>query len=174
MRSRFGAEITWLPFDLHPEYPSEGIPRQQLIDRYGPGMTDHVRGVFERAGLEYNPNPEIVPNSRLALRLTEYARDQGLHEPVHNRLMDAYWAEGRNIGDAAQLRQLAEEAGLADVDGVFDGGAYLDRVLASTAEAQSLGITGIPAFLLDSKLLILGAQPREVFERAFERLDAGD
>ncbi len=112
MRSRFGAEITWLPFDLHPEYPSEGIPRQQLIDRYGPGMTDHVRGVFERAGLEYNPNPEIVPNSRLALRLTEYARDQGLHEPVHNRLMDAYWAEGRNIGDAAQLRQLAEKRSL--------------------------------------------------------------
>jgi predicted DsbA family dithiol-disulfide isomerase len=173
LRSRFGAEITWLPFDLHPEYPPEGIPRQQLIDRYGPGMTDHVRGIFERAGLDYNPNPEIVPNSRLALRLTELARDRGLHEPVHDRLMDAYWAEGRNIGDAAELGQLAAEAGLADVEGVFDGDAYLDRVLASTAEAQSLGITGIPAFLLDSKLLILGAQPREVFERAFERLDAG-
>jgi predicted DsbA family dithiol-disulfide isomerase len=173
LRSRFGAEITWLPFDLHPEYPPEGIPRQQLIDRYGPGMTDHVRGIFERAGLDYNPNPEIVPNSRLALRLTELARDRGLHEPVHDRLMDAYWAEGRNIGDAAELGQLAAEAGLADVEGVFDGDAYLDRVLASTAEAQSLGITGIPAFLLDSKLLILGAQPREVFERAYERLDAG-
>lgn len=126
MRSRFGAEITWLPFDLHPEYPPEGIPRQQLIDRYGPGMTDHVRGMFERAG----------------------------------------------IGDAAELRQLAAEAGLADVNGVFDGDAYLERVLASTAEAQALGITGIPAFLLDSKLLILGAQPCEVFERAFERLEA--
>jgi predicted DsbA family dithiol-disulfide isomerase len=173
MRSRFGAEITWLPFDLHPEYPPAGIRRQQLINRYGPGMTDHVRGMFERAGLEYNPNPEIVPNSRLALRLTELARDRGLQEPVHDRLMDAYWAEGRNIGDATELRQLAAEAGLADADGVFDGDAYLDRVLASTAEAQSLGITGIPAFLLDARLLILGAQPREVFDRAFERLEAG-
>ncbi len=173
MRSRFGAEITWLPFDLHPEYPLEGIPRQQLIDRYGPGMPDHVRRMFERAGLDYNPNPEIVPNSRLALRLTELARDRGLHEPVHDRLMDAYWAEGRNIGDPDTLQEVAAEAGLTEVDGVFDGDAYLDRVLASTAEAQSLGITGIPAFLLDSKLLILGAQPRDVFERAFERLEAG-
>jgi predicted DsbA family dithiol-disulfide isomerase len=135
-------------------------------------MTDHVRGMFERAGLTYNPHPEIVPNSRLALRLTEHARDQGLHEPVHDRLMQAYWEEGRNIGDPDELRALAAEAGLTDVDGVFDGDAYLDRVLASTGEAQSLGINGIPAFVLDSKLLIPGAQPREVFERAFEKLES--
>jgi predicted DsbA family dithiol-disulfide isomerase len=136
-------------------------------------MTDNVRGLFERAGLEYNPHPDIVPNSRLALRLTELARDRGLHEPVHDRLMDAYWAEGRNIGDAETLRELASEAGLADVDGVFDGDAYEERVRVATAQAQALGIHAIPAFVLDSKVLILGAQPREVFERAFERLEAG-
>jgi predicted DsbA family dithiol-disulfide isomerase len=163
--------VTWLPFDLHPEYPPGGIPRERLIQRYGPGMTDHVFGMFERVGLPYNP-PEVVPNSRLALRLTEHARDQGLHEAVHDRLMDAYWTEGRDIGDPETLRKLAAEAGLEDVDGVFDGDAYLERVLASTAQAQSLGINGIPAFLLDSKLLVLGAQPEEVFERAFEQLDS--
>ena len=48
--------------------------------------------------------------------------------------------------------------------------AYADRVRASTAEAQSIGITGIPAFALDGRLLILGAQPREVFEHAFGQL----
>jgi predicted DsbA family dithiol-disulfide isomerase len=86
--------------------------------------------------------------------------------------MDAYWGEGRNIGDPEELRVLAVEAGLdtADVDDVLAGEAYVDRVRASTAEAQSIGITGIPAFALDSRLLILGAQPREVFERAFAQL----
>jgi predicted DsbA family dithiol-disulfide isomerase len=163
--------VTWLPFDLHPEYPPEGIPRERLVQRYGPGMTDHVRGMFGRVGLPYNPHPEVVPNSRLALRLTEHARDRGLHEAVHDRLMDAYWTEGRDIGEPETLRELAGEAGLEDVDVVFDGDAYLDRVLASTAQAQSLGINGIPAFLLDSKLLVLGAQPEEVFERAFEQLE---
>ncbi len=143
-----------------------------MIERYGPELNDRVRGMFERAGLGYNPPPQIVPSSRLALRLTEQARDRGLHEPVHDRLMDAYWAEGKDIGDPETLRELASEAGLQELDGVFEGEAHLQRVLASTAEAQSLGITGIPAFLLDSKLLILGAQPREVFERAFEQLDA--
>jgi predicted DsbA family dithiol-disulfide isomerase len=41
---------------------------------------------------------------------------------------------------------------------------------ASTAEAHSLGINGIPAYVLDSRLLVLGAQPREVFEHAFAQL----
>jgi predicted DsbA family dithiol-disulfide isomerase len=162
----------WLPFDLHPEYPPEGIPRDQLHRRYGEHAHEQVRAMFERERLTYNPPPDVVPNSRLALRLTELARDRGLHEPVHNRLMDAYWTEARNIGDDATLRELAAEAGLSEVDGVFDGDAYLDRIRASTAQAQSIGINGIPAFLLDGRLLVLGAQPREVFVRAFERLSA--
>jgi predicted DsbA family dithiol-disulfide isomerase len=136
-------------------------------------MTDNVRAAFERVGLTYNPNPDVVPNSRLALRLTELARDQGLHEPVHDRLMDAYWAEGRNIGDPETLEALAAEAGMQDVDGVFDGDAFAERVAASTQQAQRLGIHAIPAFVLDSQLLILGAQPRAVFEQAFERLADG-
>jgi predicted DsbA family dithiol-disulfide isomerase len=172
MRSRFGADVTWLPFDLHPEYPPEGIPRQQLIDRYGPAMTGQVGGMFERVGLTYNPNPDVVPNSGRALRLAELARDQGLHGPMHERLMDAYWAEARDIGDPETLRELAADVGLANVDPVLDGDAYEERVRASTAEAQSVGIHAIPAFVLDSKLLVLGAQPRDVFEQAFQQLES--
>ena len=72
------------------------------------------------------------------------------------------------------LRELAAEAGLeeAEVDEVLAGEAYLERVLASTEQAQALGIDGIPAWLLDDRLLVPGAQPREVFEQAFARLEA--
>jgi predicted DsbA family dithiol-disulfide isomerase len=86
--------------------------------------------------------------------------------------MDPYWADGQNIGDPETLWSLAAEVGLRDADSVLAGDAYEDRVLASTAQAQALGIHAIPAFVLDSKLLILGAQPREVFEQAFARLAA--
>jgi predicted DsbA family dithiol-disulfide isomerase len=118
--------------------------------------------------------PEVVPNSMNALRVTELARDRGLHEPVHDRLMDAYWGEGRNIGDPDELRSLAVEAGLDahEVDDVLAGDAYRERVAASTAQAQSLGIDGIPGFVLDQRLLILGAHPRPVFEQAFAQLGA--
>jgi predicted DsbA family dithiol-disulfide isomerase len=163
--------VTWLPFDLHPEYPPEGIPRAELRRRYGEGVDEHQRRLFERAGQPFTP-AERISNSRDALRVTELARDRGLHAPVHDRLMDAFWAEGRDLGDYDVLRELAVEAGLdaAEVDEVLGSDVYLDRVLASTAEAQSIGINGIPAFVLGGRLLLLGAQPREVFEQALAQL----
>ena len=171
LRREFDAEIQWLPFDLHPEYPPEGIPRAQLLARYGERFHERLARTFEQEGLAYEPRRDVVPNSQLALRVTELARDRGLHEPVHDRLMDAYWAEGRNIGDHDELRVLAAEAGLDDIEPALDGDAYAARIDASTTQAHSLGITGIPAFVLDSRLLLLGAQPREVFERAFAQLE---
>ena len=128
--------------------------------------------MFAAAGLTYAPPPDVVPNSKTALRVTELGRERGLHEQVHNRLMDAYWTEGQNIGDAEVLRRLAVEAGLdkAEADDVIDDDRYLDRVHASTEQAVSVGVTGVPAFVLDGRMLVLGAQPREVFEAAFARL----
>ena len=164
--------MTWLPFDLHPEYPVEGIPRAELHARYGGTFHDRLRESFEAAGLAYNPPPAVVPNTMRALRVTELGRERGLHQQVHDRLMEAYWAEARDIGNPAALRALAVEAGLeaADVDEVLAGDAYRDHVIGSTAQAQSIGVTGVPGFLLDRRLLVLGAQPREVFERAVEQL----
>jgi predicted DsbA family dithiol-disulfide isomerase len=164
--------VDWLPFDLHPEYPPEGLPRELLLARYREAGIDRVRRMFEANGLVYNPHAEIVPNTMGALRVTELARDRGLHRAVHDRLMDAYWTEARNIGDPGELRALAVEGGLepVEVDEVLANDAYAERVRASTAEAHSVGINGIPAFALDGRLLILGAQPREVFERAYAQL----
>jgi predicted DsbA family dithiol-disulfide isomerase len=173
MRDRFGAEITWLAFDLHPEYPPEGVSRSELQARRGGGMQDQMRARFEQQGLTYNP-PDVVPNTRLAQQLTELARERGLGAQMHDRLMDAYWSEGRDIGDAAELRALAAEVGIDDPEAAWDDPAYLERVLASTAQAQTIGVTGVPAFVLDRRLLVLGAQPRELFEQAFEQLDAAE
>jgi predicted DsbA family dithiol-disulfide isomerase len=168
MRDEHGAVLTWLPFDLHPEYPPEGIPREQLLARYGGAVDRNVRAMFEQSGLRYNPHPEIVPNSKNALRLTELARDLDMHDEFHNLVMDAYWDEARNIGDDDELRALAAEVGLpeAEVERVLAGDEYAERIAVSTQQAASLGINGIPAFLIDSRLLVLGAQPTETFQRA--------
>jgi predicted DsbA family dithiol-disulfide isomerase len=162
----------WLPFDLHPEYPPEGLPRERLLARYGPAMTERVGSFFASRGLDYKPNPDVVPNSMRALQLTELARDLGRHAEVHDRLMDAYWSEGRNIGDGDVLRGLVTELGLppAEVQEVLTGERYRDRIEGSTRQAASIGANAVPAFLLDRRLLVLGAQPEELFEQAFERL----
>lgn len=169
-----GARVSWLPFDLHPEYPPEGLPREQLLARYGPGMTERVRGFFASRGLDYNPHPDVVPNSMRAQQLTELARDLGRHAEVHDRLMDAYWSEAQDIGDPAVLRRLADELGLPDeeVEDVLTGERYRDRIAASTREAVSVGANAVPAFVLGGRLLVLGAQPDEVFEQAFAQLEA--
>jgi predicted DsbA family dithiol-disulfide isomerase len=171
MQERFGATVEWLPFDLHPEYPREGIPREQLVARYGPDGMARTQAFFERHGLAYNPNPDVVPNTARALRLTEHARTQGLHEPFHDRLMDAYWTEAQDIGDPEVLRTFAREVGVEGADDVLATDAYADVVRRSTEEAHAVGINGIPAFLLDRKLIVLGAHPKESFEQAFAQLD---
>ena len=163
-----------MPFDLHPEYPPEGIPREQLLARYGgEAMTERMHRFFADRGLEYNPNSDVVPNSMSALRLTELARDLGRHADLHDRLMDAYWAEAKNIGDPEVLRAESAAVGLPadEVEDVLAGDRYGDRVVASTREAYSMGANAVPAFVLDRRLLVLGAQPDEVFEQAFAQLE---
>jgi predicted DsbA family dithiol-disulfide isomerase len=168
--------VTWLPFDLHPEYPPEGIPRAQLNARYGGAFHERLKDSFEASGLVYNPPPEVVPNTMRALAMTELARDRGLQRPMHDRLMQAYWEEARNIGDHEVLREMAAEVGLDDeaIAAAFEDDDLADRVRSSTAQAHSIGVTGVPAFVLDNRLLVLGAQPREVFEQAIERLQQRD
>lgn len=168
--------MTWLPFDLHPEYPPGGIPREQLHARYGDAFHERLKRSFEAANLVYNPPPDVVPNTMRALSLTELARDRGLHRPIHDRLMHAYWEEALNIGDPEVLQEVAVEAGLAEDEAAaaLDDDGLADRVRASTAQAQSLGVTGVPAFVLDNRLLVLGAQPRDVFAQALAQLPERD
>jgi len=152
----------------------EGIPREQLNARYGEGWRARLEASFQAVGLPYNPPPQVVPNTMRALRVTELARERGRHEALHDRLMDAYWSEAQDIGDPDVLRALTTEVGLdaAEVDDVLAGDRYRDLVASSTAQAHSIGIDAIPAFVLDRRLVVLGAQPKAVFEQAFQQLDS--
>lgn len=174
LERQVGATIDWRPFDLHPEYPGTGIPRADLHAKYGEQAMRRTRGMIEESGFRYDPPPEVVPNSLKALQVTEFARQEGLHAPVHTRLMEAYWSEAADIGDEDTLLALVEEVGLdrAAAAESLATGAFRAAVSESTAQAHRLGINAIPAFVLDERMLVLGAHPPETFERAFEQLAA--
>lgn len=127
--------------------------------------------MIESAGLTFNPSASL-PNTLHALQVTELARDRGLHGPVHTRLMHAYWSEGKDLGDDEVLLDLVEEAGLdrGEASEVIAEGRYSDRIVASTEEANRHGIYAIPAFVLGNRLLVMGAQPEELFEQAMAEL----
>ena len=139
MERQFGARVTWLPFHLHPEYPPEGITRAELEARYGPRTQDRIREWFADEGLVYAPPPAIVSNTRLALELGEGAREEGVHRAYHDRVMDAYWAEGIDLSERAVREELARSVGMSD-DGIaraLDDRAWSPVVDASTRMAAS-------------------------------------
>lgn len=170
LRRQLGAQVEWFPYHLHPEYPPEGIPRSVLIERYGDHFAGAVRAMAEDAGLPFNPHPERVPNTRTALELTEWARTQGpeAHEKLHDRLMDAYWQEGRDITGWDELSRCVDEIGLDSLSAkdAVTSGAFAEQVDAWTGWAQSHGISAIPAFVFDQRVLVSGAMPNEALERA--------
>jgi predicted DsbA family dithiol-disulfide isomerase len=88
--------------------------------------------------------------------------------------MDAYWGEAQNISDPDVLRRLAAELELPDgnVEDVLTTDRYRDEIVESTRQAASVGANAVPAFVLDRRLLVLGAQTHEVFEQAFAQLEA--
>jgi predicted DsbA family dithiol-disulfide isomerase len=105
--------------------------------------------------------------------MTELARAQGKHALTHERLMRAYWEEALNIGDLGVLRTLAGELGLEGAEASISGNQYRDQVERWTTEAHAIGINAIPAYLLDRRLIVLGAQPDPAFEQAIDQLERG-
>ncbi len=172
LKRQFGARIEWRPFDLHPEYPPEGIRRADLERRYGPGLVERQRAIFEQAGLPFAGTLEKIPNSRQALMLAELAREQGRFDPLHTRLFDAYWARGRDIGDEQVLIEEGAAVGLEEGEMLtaLNEQRYLARVQENTNGAIELGAGGVPAWLIDRRLLVPGAQPHEVFTQVLEQL----
>jgi predicted DsbA family dithiol-disulfide isomerase len=104
--------------------------------------------------------------------LGELARDRGLFEALHPRLFDAYWARGRDIGDEKVLVEEGTAVGLqqAEIVDALRDGHYLELIAAQTRAAMEVGAGGVPAWVIDRRLLIPGAQPHEVFARVLERL----
>jgi predicted DsbA family dithiol-disulfide isomerase len=128
--------------------------------------------MFDQAGLPHAERLDKVPNSRRALMLGELARDRGLLDALHPRLFDAYWARGRDIGDERVLVEEGTAAGLDEgeiIDALRDE-RYLERVDAETRAALELGAGGVPAWLIDQRVLVPGAQPHDVFAQVLERL----
>jgi predicted DsbA family dithiol-disulfide isomerase len=82
--------------------------------------------------------------------------------------MDAYWAEQLDLSLRPVLEQLARSVGMSEagISRALDDRAWAPAVDSSTARAQSAGVTGVPAFVIDWRVLVMGAQPREVLAQA--------
>ncbi len=168
--------MTWLPFELHPEVPREGLARERLlppeyIARVRRGMDAMAREV----GLVMKPRDRLI-NTRLALATAEFARERGMFEPVHRALLKAHWEGTAELDRVADLRSVVAEHGLDadELEHALGDGRYEPVIDRHRAEASEVGIDAIPAHVLGRRYLLVGAQPVTVFRQVLERVAADD
>lgn len=165
-------EVTWLPFELHPEVPVEGIPRDQY---FGSGraaeMVAHLQSVAAEVGLTMKSRDKLI-NTRLALGAAEFAREQGKFEPMHRALLEAHWHGTARLEEIDDLVRVGESAGLDGVElrAALETGRYEPVIDRWRSEAESVGINAIPAHIFGGRYLVVGAHPYELFRQVIDRL----
>jgi predicted DsbA family dithiol-disulfide isomerase len=132
------------------------------------GFLPHLSERADEMGLKLKRSP-IVPCSRLALEVAEYAKERGKFDQFHLAVFKAYWEEVKNIGLRSVIREIVRECGLdaGEVDRCLDEGRYTQTIKTQSEEAKGSGINGIPAYIVGG-FLIEGVQPYEFFQRAVE------
>ena len=160
-----------MPFELHPEIPPEGRPRDEALPRaYRAQAEAGVNRMAAAVGLELKIHERLI-NSRPALQAAEFAKELGLFNAMHHELFRAYWDEGRDVSDITVLREVASRAGVdvAGMEAALDANRFGDYLDARRAEAEELMINGIPAHVIADRYLVMGAQPYDLFERVMAK-----
>lgn len=160
--------LRWHPFQLNPDMPLEGIPRQQYLeDKFGgperaATIYARVKAAGQSVGLQLNIDtiPQ-QPNTLAAHTLLAYAQQNGRDgTDVKERLLRAYFTENRNIGDLDVLVAIAEEAGLDGSSVRHFLGTLEARAAVAEGDqrAREMGINGVPFFIVNHKVAVSGAQ----------------
>ncbi|MBI3249333.1 MAG: DsbA family oxidoreductase [Deltaproteobacteria bacterium] len=166
--------LEWKGFQIHPEYPASGVPVAQRAAQFGKeryaAIWRNITAMAEGIGLEMRP-PTVLTNSLLALEATEYAKDEGKAAEFSRAVYSAYFQDEQNIGDLEVVLGLARQVGLDPtmVQEHLSAGTYRQRLATAQQEARSLGISGVPTFVV-GPAQIIGAQSPEVFVNMLKRV----
>ena len=168
-------QVTWLPFQLNPDMPVEGMPRAEYR-RAKFGSLERGRQLDARVAAEGRGEGiafaleriERTPNTFAAHQLIDLAQQAGAGGAVVNALFCAYFEEARDVGDRGVLLGIAEAAGLAraDVEARWADAVEAQRVAQLEESMKALGISGVPTFILERKFGVSGAQPPEALAEA--------
>ncbi len=164
-----------MPFELHPEIPPEGRPREEVLPAaYMARAQEGVNRLATSVGLNLRLHDRLI-NSRPTLQAAEFAREQGRFDAMHDGLMKAYWDDGRDVSDMAVLREVAGRVGvdIAGMEAAVKEDRFGDYLDARRHEAEELGINGIPAHIIAERYLVMGAQPYDLFERVMAKVGVG-
>lgn len=166
-----------MPFELHPQTPEEGTDLAAQLGIPPDRIEQMEAGLKARAdelGLPLGDGRLLV-NTNKALLLAEWARREAPErlDALHRALFHAYFVEGKNLAEHAVLQAVCDEVGLpSDVAlaQIETDSALSERLTASRALAQAYEVRGVPAFIINNRHKISGAQPYDVFVRALQQI----
>ena len=172
-------EVIWHSFQLDPNsHYQPGITiADYLVEHKGydaedlKEMNSELKERGTSVGLVFNLEKALPANTFDAHRIIHLAALNGLQNEAEERLFKAYFTEGKNIEDKATLETLAAEIGLpaSDVVNLLNGDQFTDEVKKDIHDSKSLGIKGVPFFLIDEKFSVSGAQESNYFLRALTK-----
>ena len=172
-------EIELKSFLLDPTTPTdtEQSVYEALAEKYKTteeqikSMTENVALRAKEVGLLYQFDTMKNANTVAAHRLAKWAKEKGLSAELSERILKGYFLEGAAIGKHEVLLQLAEEVGLNKDEAreILNSNQFADDVEQDIAEAQNLGVRGVPFFVVDRKYGISGAQAQELFNETIKK-----
>ncbi len=171
---RENVEVVWRSFQLDPRSPQqvEGTLDESLARKMGSlerakAANARVTALASEVGLEYHLDRARPGNTFDAHRLIHLAAKHRLQGEMKERLMHAYFTEGKPVGDLETLVALAGEVGV-DADearAALEGDDFADEVRGDIELAGAYGISGVPFFVVDGTYGVSGAQPTELFSQ---------
>jgi predicted DsbA family dithiol-disulfide isomerase len=173
-------EVTHRSFQLDPTRPRHETTNRrtmlktkyQLTDDKVREMDARMERLAEIEGLEYHLTEAGVTGNTLdAHQLLQFGKARGIQDAVIERLYRAYFTEQRSVFERQSLVALAGEAGLDEAESrdMLERDGYVNAVEADVREARSLGVNGVPFFVIDGRYGISGAQATDVFTEALSR-----
>lgn len=178
------SEVNWYPYQLNPDMPEDGLPLDDYLSmRFGnPANIQPVLEQLTHEGRVEDINFRFdrisqVPNTLRAHRLIYLAESEGVDQSaLAEELMKAFFERGEDIGNTEILVELAGRHGLdsRDVEKIIDDESAKQVVLSREAQVRSSGIAGVPGYLLNRRLLVIGAQETDALVSAFDRAMFGE
>jgi predicted DsbA family dithiol-disulfide isomerase len=172
LKAEYQVDVEWRPYYLRPDTPPEGMDLPDYILRArASGADDRLQKMAKLHGMEFK-SPDRIYNTRIAHEATEYAREHGLGLEFHRVVFRKVYADGQDPSKWDALRSAAEEVGLdaGDMQSIVDGGKYSAEVADQVRQAQEIGVTGVPTYVINDRYAVVGAQPYEVFKRALAKI----
>ncbi len=166
---RESTTIEWLPFELNPDMPADGMARALYRARkFGPERSAQLDAQMIELGRQEDIRFAFAatmrtPNTRRAHMLIAAAGQHGRADPIVEALFRAYFEEGRDIGAPDVLRDIGATAGLDPglVDDALRSEPLRQLVEAVERQAAAMQVAGVPFFIVDRTWAVSGAQPTE-------------